>query len=141
MAFVDALAAQVALAREQPAQARSRVRAALDRFPPGQPPQAMQVRLLALLARAELRLGETASAQSHAEQALNDARLAAGEISYTEGHGLALLAMGLVRQAQGDLQSARSAWRDSEVQLRQSLGDGAPATLEARRLLQTLPKR
>ena len=29
----------------------------------------------------------------------------------------------------------------SEVQLRQSLGDGAPATLEARRLLQTLTKR
>ena len=141
MAFVDALAAQVALAREQPAQARSRVQAALDRFPPGQPPQALQVRLRALLARAELRLGEIASAQRHAEQASTDARQAAGDIAYTEGQGLALLAMGQVRQAQGDLQGARSAWRDSELQLRQSLGDSAPATLEARRLLQTLPKR
>lgn len=141
LALVDTLAAQVDLARGQPGPARSRAQAALDRFPPGQPPQAVQVRLHTLLARAELQLGDTAAARRHAEQALRDARRAAANIAHTEGQGLALLSLGLVHRAQGDVQAARAAWRDAELQLRHSLGEAAPATLEVRGLLSAVAAR
>jgi tetratricopeptide (TPR) repeat protein len=93
------------------------------------------IRALALLARTEQQLGDLPAAAQHAQRAVALAREALAGFEHSEWLGSALVAQGLVDQAQGDQAAAQASWRAALVELRDSLGDAAPATEEARRLL------
>ena len=97
-------------------------------------------RALALLARLELQRGELQPARAHAERAVQVARERLEGFDRSSWLGVALVAQGLVQQRLGDEATARQTWRAALDHLQPCLGDDAPDTLEARRLL-GLPAR
>ena len=127
--------AQHALARSELPEARARLMRAVAIFDAASDRNPVSIRALTLLARVEQRLGEHAAAQTHAQTAVVRARAAMAGFTHSEWLGSALVAQGLVQQARGDASAAQASWRAAVVELQASLGDAAPATVEARRLL------
>jgi serine/threonine protein kinase/tetratricopeptide (TPR) repeat protein len=127
--------ARVDLARADAASARVRLQHAIAIFEAAPDRNHIGYRALTLLARAELQLEDFDAAQAHAAQAVEQARATLGGFPHSEWLGTALIAQGLVQRARGDAGGARSSWSAALVELQAAVGDAAPATVEARRLL------
>jgi serine/threonine-protein kinase len=127
--------AEVALARGDVREASRLLALAVPAY--GEPPGANinGITPLILLARAEQQLGDLPSARRHVEQAVAGARKAMTGFEHSRLLGSALVAQGLVQRASGELEAARASWTAALVELQATAGEGAPATVEARRLL------
>ena len=132
---VEVAMARVDLARADLARARTRLQRAVTIFDAATDRNRIGYRALTLLARTELQLGEVDAAQAHATQAVDQSRAALGGFAHSEWLGSALVAQGLVERARGDAAAARVSWGAAVVELQAAVGDAAPATVEARRLL------
>jgi tetratricopeptide (TPR) repeat protein len=128
------IAARAALAEGRAAQARAHLQTALQRFEAAPDRPRQRIHALALLARVEQQLGDTAAARRHASDAVAAARTAATGFAHSEWLGHALLAQAVVLAAQGDADTARTALAEALPQLTESAGPDAPATPEARAL-------
>ena len=127
--------ARMALARGEWQAAHAallRALAILDSAPTLQP---MRTRAAALLARTELALDRPDAAAARASEAVAQARTLVQGFAYSEWLGSALLAQGLVQQARGEAAAAQTSWRAALAELQATVGEAAPATAEARRLL------
>ena len=93
------------------------------------------IRALALLARTEQRLGELDAAQSHAQRAVRQARHTKIGFAHSEWLGSALVAQGIVQHARGERTEAQASWREALIELRDTVGEWAPATAELRSLM------
>lgn len=135
LALNDIIAAELALKRDRPVQARAALQQAMAIFA-GSPRRVGMRHTLALMARAELALGNTDAAAARAADAVARERERRVPTIASEWLGQALLAQGLVAQAQHLPERARVAWTEAELELQASVGAQAPITQEARRLLQ-----
>ncbi|MGZ8259929.1 MAG: protein kinase domain-containing protein [Caldimonas sp.] len=127
--------AQLALARGEPAPARAALGRAVAIFDAASDKNNIGIRALTLLARTEQQLGALDDAGVHAARAVAQARAAMGGFGHSEWLGSALVAQGLVERARGDATAAQAAWRAAVAELEPTVGEAAPATAEARRLL------
>lgn len=137
-AAIELAAAQLSLAKLQPATARTRLLHAVAAFDAAGDKTPQRINALTLLARTELQMGEVAAAAQHAALAVAVAREVSTGFTSTAWLGNALLAHALVAQAQGDKGGARTALREGIVQLQGAVGEDAPAAREARALLEGL---
>jgi serine/threonine protein kinase len=135
MASVQIQQAELALARADPREAARLLALALAAYGDAAVPNVNAIQARVLLARAAQRLGDLASAQRHADEAIAAARKAMTGFEHSRSLGSALVARGLIQQASGDLEGARASWRAALVELRATAGDTAPPTEEVRRLL------
>jgi serine/threonine-protein kinase len=126
--------ARLALARHEPVAAREHLRQAMSIFEAGKAWNPNQLRTLTLLARTELQLGEGAAAAEYASQAVAQARAALGGFAQSAWLGEALLAQAEVQSAAGN-KAVRATLAEALTQLRETTGDAAPATREAKALL------
>lgn len=133
--MIDLSFARLALARGDLAQARERLRQAVVILDASSRKNRRGFRALTLLARTELQLGELDVAHADATRAVAQAREALGGFEHSEWLGSALVALGMVQRARGDVTAARESLRAAVDQLHASHGDSSPATVEARRLL------
>lgn len=127
--------AQLSLARGDALLAREQLQRAMAIFDADDNRNRIGIRALAWLARTEQQLGDLPAAAQHAQRAVKLAREALAGFEHSEWLGSALVAQGLVQQAQGDSAAAQATWRAALIELQDTLGDAAPATEEARRLL------
>jgi serine/threonine protein kinase len=127
--------AQLALAREDRIQARLGLERAVVIFEHAGDKNPNGIRALTLLARTETQLGELEPARAHAAQALERARGAMAGFSHSAWLGGALVAQGMVQQAGGETAAAQISWRAALAELQTTVGETAPATLEAQHLL------
>ena len=127
--------AQLALAHGDLTQARTRLDRATTIFAAAAEQNNIGIRALTLLARTEQQLGALDAAGLHAARAVAQARTATPGFAHSEWLGSALVADGLVQRARGDLAAAQAAWRSALAELVATVGDTAPATVEARALL------
>ena len=97
---LDMEEAQLAIGRQQFAAARDRLLHALSIFDAAPAWNPNRVRSLALLARVELQLGDASSAGKDAAQAVAQARSALGGFARSAWLGEALLAQGVVQNAE-----------------------------------------
>jgi serine/threonine-protein kinase len=132
---VDVAMARVDLVRPDLARARTRLQHAVAIFDAASDRNRIGYRALTLLARTELQLGELDAAQAHATQAVDQSRAALGGFAHSEWLGSALVAQGLAQRARGEVAAAQASWRAAVAELQPTVGDAAPATAEARRLL------
>lgn len=131
LAHIDRLAAQAAMNRGQPEQARAHLNSALALLDAAKDGSPLRVPVLAELARVEQDLGDATAARQHADAAVATAREAAKGITHAQSVGVALLAAAIVDAAQGDAGGGKLALREAVEQLRGSVGEDAPATREA----------
>ena len=127
--------AQLALARGEPAVAHAALERAVAIFDAASDRNNLGIRAVTLLARTEQQLGALDDASAHATRAVAQARAAMGGFAHSEWLGSALVAQGLVERARGDAGAAQAAWRAAVAELEPTVGEGAPAAVEARRLL------
>jgi len=127
---LELAAAQLALARQQPGEARDALRRADTIFAAAVEKSPLRVRALAWLARTELQLGDADTAARQADAALAAARSAAEGFAHSAWLGEALAAHGRVLQARGDA-AAAAVLRDAAAHYAATLGEAAPATREA----------
>jgi hypothetical protein len=130
----DVSFARMALAAGDPARAKPRLERALALYGDAQPGDPERIGALALLARAELELGDAAAALAQAERAVAQARAAATGFDSTSWLGRALLAQGEAMHARGDAR-ASAVLQEAVAQLDGSLGAGSEASREARAVL------
>jgi len=119
-----------------PERAKPLLERALSTFGPPGRGEPGRIRALTLLAKAELQLGHTSAALELADRAVQEARMAATGFAHSEWLGSALLAQGMALRAHGD-ERAPAVLREALAQLQPTVGDAAPAVIEARRLLAT----
>jgi hypothetical protein len=131
--------AQIELARGDFASAYSALTQAVTIFDAAGEVNRIGIRAVTLLARTELRLGEIAAAHAHATQAVTQAQEALSGFDHSEWLGSALVARGLVQQARQEAGAARDSWRAALIELRATVGDAAPTTVEVRQLLDGMP--
>jgi hypothetical protein len=129
--------AQLSLARHDPSLARDQLRQALSIFEAGEGWNPNRLRTLGLLARVELQLGDKTAAAEVAAQAVAQSRAALGGFAQSAWLGDALLAQAEVQNAEGN-KAARATLAEALTQLRETTGDGAPSTREAKALLAAL---
>ena len=123
--------AQLALARNRPADARQHIESALKIYASAKGVNANEFRVTTLRPGVDLLLGDKDAAREHAADAVGKAREAAKGFSSSAWLGNALLAQGLVYEADGENESAMSTLRQAADQLREAVGDDAPATRRA----------
>jgi tetratricopeptide (TPR) repeat protein len=133
--------AELALALGDPPRAQGELKQAVAIFDAASEVNLLVIRALTLLARTELQLGEIVAAQVDATRAVERAREALSGFEHSEWLGSALVARGLVQQAQHEVGPAEDSWRAALVELKATMGDAAPATVEARQLLDGLPTK
>jgi tetratricopeptide (TPR) repeat protein len=126
---------QAALARGDRSEARDGLRRAVAIFDAAGARNRVGIFALTLLARTEQQLGDVDAAQAHAARAVTRAREALAGFAHSEWLGSALVAQGMVQQACGEAAAAQESWRAALAELQATVGDSAPATAEARRLL------
>jgi eukaryotic-like serine/threonine-protein kinase len=132
---LETTVAELAVARDdlQPAHAAlQRALAIFDNAPGLQP---VRTRAAAMQARIELDLGHADAAATHAAEAVSQARTLAKGFEHSRWLGSALVAQGMVQQSRGESAAAQATWRAALTELTATVGDSAPATAEARRLL------
>jgi serine/threonine-protein kinase len=129
--------ARLALARHDAATARAHLRRALSIFDAGKEWNPNRLRTLSLLARTELQLGDKSAAAGYAAQAVAQARAGLGGFARSAWLGDALLAEAEVQNAEGN-KAARATLAEALSQLRETTGEAAPATREAKTLLEGL---
>ena len=134
-AELEWVSAELELARGNLAQARSALYRALDICTAAGETGRLSIRVLTLLARTELRQGDAGMAEGHAELALTRARELTRGFEHNAWLGRALVARGLVQQAQGRSDAARASWREALGELGATLGPDAPDARAARQLL------
>ena len=134
-AILDAVRGQFAYEQRRYPQALAALQKSLATFDEAGPPQARAIRVRALLARAELALGNAEAAVAPAAAAVAQARALDTGLAHSSILGEALLAHGLVQQAQGDTPAARQSWHAALAELQPTLGPLAPETRELQRLL------
>ena len=127
--------AQLALARHQPAVAREHLVRALAIFAAAPDKNPNRLRAAALLATAELQLGEHSAALGQAALAVRQARESLDGFASSAWLGEALLVQGEVQMALGDTTAAAASAREAVAQLHETLGDSAPSTRAAAALL------
>jgi len=127
--------ARLALAHGDLSQARARLREAEAIFAAATEQGRPRIRVLTLLARVELRLGDLDAAEADAARATAQAREALAGFDHSEWLGSALVAQGMVQHARGQHTAAEASWRAALVELEAAAGDAATATVEARSLL------
>jgi eukaryotic-like serine/threonine-protein kinase len=132
---LEAAYAQQAFTRGQWSTARDTLQRAMAIYDGAQERSPLSIKALVLLARAELQLRNPGAAQLHATRAVADARTLMQGFDHSAWLGEALVAQGLVQQAQGELSLAQASWRAALTQLQSTLGSTAPATAAARELL------
>ena len=135
-ANLDTTVGTLALARGDLAAAQAAFLQALTGFDKAPIPQPMRTRAAALLARTELALGHPDAAAARAAEAVAQARTLAKGFEHSEWLGSALLAQAIVQRARGEAAAQASA-QEALAQLQATVGDAAPTTVEARRLLAT----
>jgi eukaryotic-like serine/threonine-protein kinase len=129
--------AQLALARHEWAAARRHLLQALSIFDAGKEWNPNRLRTLTLLARTELQLGGNTAAAGYAAQAVARARAALGGFAQSAWLGEALLAQAEIQTAAGD-KAAPTTLGEALTQLRETMGEDAPATRQAKTLLARL---
>ena len=120
--------AQLALAQNRPAKAREHIESALKIYASAKEVNGNEFRVMALRPSVDLLLGDKDSARQHAADAVRRAQEATKGFSSSAWLGSALLAQGLVYKAVGENESAMNILRQAADQLRESVGDDAPAT-------------
>jgi serine/threonine-protein kinase len=91
------------------------------------------------LARLELRSARAAAAEEHARAALEMAQRFQGDAPRSAWVGLSQLALGEIREAEGDSLAARQLFGDAVFHMAPTLGESHPATEEARSRLAYRP--
>jgi serine/threonine-protein kinase len=126
---------RLALAQQQPAEARERLAQAVSAFDAASQKSPLRISALALLARTEQQLGDLDGAARDAAAAVAAAREVSKGFDSTDWLGRALLAQGLVPRARGDTAGAHATLGQALEQLKGALGEDAPALREARALV------
>ena len=126
--------ARLALALRQPAEARAHLQQALSIFRRNKEWNPNQLRTMSLLVRSELQLGDKTSAEAHAAQAVTEARATLGGFAHSAWLGEALLAQAEAHDASGD-KAALATAEEAATQLRDTMGDEAPETRQAKALI------
>jgi serine/threonine-protein kinase len=134
-ANLDTTVGTLALARGDLTVARAAFLDALEVFDKAPVLQPMRTRAAALLARTELALGRPDAAAARAAEAVAQARTLAKGFEHSEWLGSALLAQAIVQQRRGEAAAAQASARAALAELQPTVGDAAPTTVEARRLL------
>ena len=134
----DLQRAYAAMAEQRASDARSHAAATLSKLGAIAQPGLMRVQAMSILARAEQRLGQAASARETARHAIDEARAALGGVAHADFVGHALVAQGEVLIGQGDHAAARAALEEALTHFDATLGADAVATREARRALESL---
>jgi tetratricopeptide (TPR) repeat protein len=134
-ANLDTTVGTLALARGDLTAARAAFLDALEVFDKAPVLQPMRTRAAALLARTELALGRPDAAADRAAEAVAQARTLAKGFEHSEWLGSALLAQAIVQQRRGEAAAAQASARAALAELQPTVGDAAPTTVEARRLL------
>ena len=127
--------AQLDVARGDLAQARVGLKQAQAIFDAAGDRTSSGSRALTLLARTEQQLGELDAADADAARAVKLARDAMAGFAHSERLGSALVAQGMVQRARGEPAAAQVSWAAALAELLATVGDMAPATIEARHLL------
>ena len=128
-------AAQLAWESDDPHAARDHLQRALKIFGSAQDHNPNTLRALALLTEVELKLGDTASAQGHAAEALMLAQQALHGFANSAWLGRAQLVQAEVSLALGKSEEARATLQQAVAALRATVGVHAPWTQQAERLL------
>jgi hypothetical protein len=132
---LDVQQAELALASADPRQAQRLLQQALTLFDTPPASNVNAIHALALLARAEVLLGDPPAAQRHAEQAIAAARGAMAGFEHSRWLADAHVAQGLAQRALGDAGAAQATWRAALAEFIATDGETAPATAEVRKLL------
>jgi tetratricopeptide (TPR) repeat protein len=132
---IELVASQLALAEGRPAEARAELGHAVALFDGASDKTPLRIRALERLAEVEQRLADPAAALRDASLALDQAREVSKGFASTAWLGSALLTLGSVELAQGDHRAAGPTLRAALGQLQDTVGEDAPATREARRLI------
>jgi tetratricopeptide (TPR) repeat protein len=132
---LETTVAELALARGDLQAAHAALERALAIFDSAPALQPVRTRAAAMQARIELALGHPDVAAAHAEQAVSQARTLAKGFAHSQWLGSALVALGMVQKSRGEPAAAQATWRAALTELQATVGDSAPATAEARRLL------
>jgi serine/threonine protein kinase len=127
--------AQWLIARGSLPDARNALTRAVAIFDAASEKNQASIRALTLLARIEQQLGDIDAARLHAELAVARARETMSGFAHSEWLGSALVAQGMVQQARGEPNMAQASWRAAANELEATLGDSAPATVEARHFI------
>ena len=139
LALVETTAARARLARGDAAGARELLARALASTDVAQTKDAdkapVRMRILVLLARADIALGELDAAAADAGRSMAAAEAATTGFTHTEWLGRALLARGLVERAQGRLAASRQTLQQALEHLRETTGEDSPGSVEARAAL------
>ena len=135
LATLEMAQGQLALAQTDLLGARTRLQSAVAAFDAAADKNPSRIRALSLLARTEAQLGELDAAHEHSARAVAQARRAMVGFAHSQWLGNALLAQAIVQQARGEAAAAQASAQAALVELQATVGDAAPATVEARRLL------
>lgn len=135
---LETVEAQLALARHQPGVAREHLARALAIFRASPDKNPNRLRAAALMATAQLQLGDSRAALEQSVLAVRQAREALDGFSASAWLGEALLVQGEVQQTLGDKPAAIASAREAVAQLHETLGEEAPATRAAADLLEKL---
>ena len=132
---LDVTVGELALARGELQPAHAALLRALAIYDSWPTLRSGRVRAAATLSRIELALGHPDAAATRAAEALAQARLLAKGFAHSRWLGHALVAQGKVQKSRGESVAARASWNAALTELLATVGDSAPATLEARQLL------
>ena len=126
---------ELALARGDLPSAHAALLRAIAIYDTRSTPRGGRILAAATLARVELALGHPDAAAARATEAVAQASTVAKGFAHSRWLGQALVAQGLVEKARGEAARARASWSAALTELRASVGDAAPATVEVERLL------
>ena len=123
--------AQLAVAQHQPALAREHIESALKVFEAAKVMNPNELRVTSFRPTVDLLLGDKQAAALHAAEAVRRAKDASAGFSSSAWVGNALLTQALVFKASGEVQQATNTFRQAADQLRDAVGEDAPATRQA----------
>ena len=132
---LETTAALLAWDSNEPAAARDHLQRALKIFASAQDHNPNELRALALLTEAELKLGDTASAKDHGAELLTKAKAALHGFATSAWLGRAQLVQAEVLLSLGKPEEAHATLRQALEGLRATVGTQAPWTLQAEGLL------
>jgi tetratricopeptide (TPR) repeat protein len=133
---LETTAALLAWDNNEPEAARDHLQRALKIFASAQDHNPNELRALALLTEAELKLGDTASAHDHGAELLAKAQGALHGFATSAWVGRAQLVQAEVLLSLGKSEEAHATLRQALAGLQATVGAQAPWTLQAERLLE-----
>jgi tetratricopeptide (TPR) repeat protein len=138
-AYLSLEQGRLALAQGELASARQRLVESLRTYEKVGRTRRSRIDALLALSELALRSGRTAEAEAHARAALAQAELLRGTSPHSGWSGRSQLALGGVYAARGDLAAARRLLTEAVAHMTETLGEGHPATRQAKSWLARHP--